>query len=117
MDSDLMGEGYFKPAISIEIKGEGVDIKRSALRLNGDGDTHYRFQESEEGVIDKFSFDAFVIKGKLEFSIHTWLSNGKHLDLVSAKDLSIGDTFKQTVKVEKDGKSLELDVSIAYFEA
>lgn len=105
-----------KPAVDIEIKGAGFAIERLGLRLNAEGDTHYRIQEGVEEVIDRFSFDAFVIKRKLEFSIHTWLSTGKHLDLAQAKEIQLGETFEQDIKVEKDGSEIELKISLRFYE-
>ncbi|MCR5079705.1 MAG: hypothetical protein K6B65_07305 [Bacilli bacterium] len=111
------GEMVFKPAVDIDIKGEGIDISRHDLRINPEGETNYRIQEGAKELIDKFNFQTYVYNKKMEFVLHTWLASGKHLDLLTGKEITLGSECCEKVKVDLDGKEVELRICLRYYEA
>ena len=114
MVPDLRSDEAVALRADFEIKGEGIDIKRKGLALNPVGATRYRV-EADEGPLDRLSFDPFVSDNKLDFTMHTWLADGKHLDIVEGKDIPLGETFNKEVSINKDGAILNLTICLRFY--
>lgn len=110
------GEAVFRPFVDIEIKGSEVNISRPGLPLNEEGPTEYRIQEEAKGKIKRCSFEAFVVNRKLEFTIHTWMDDGRHLDLAAAKGIAIGEAFEKKVEVDRNGTLLSFEIKVLFRE-
>ena len=112
-----MDEELFKPCIDLQIKGDGIAINRAGLRLNPVGETTYRVDDDNGGLLERYEIKAFAYNKKIDCNIHTWLSNGKHLDLLDERGIELDVNLEKKIKVEKDGKELELEIRICYYEA
>ena len=115
MVPDLRPDEAARLCADFEIKGAGIDIKRKGLALNPVGATRYRIEEDGDSPLDKLSFDPVVSGDKLDFTMHTWLASGKHLDIVEGKDIPLGNTFSANVRVDKDGNILELAIALRFY--